>query len=94
MGGEAVAGSALSRTISVEPIWIWSLGRILHLLTRWPFTSVPGSFPRSISVMSCGDATSITACMREASSSSTRRWLRGSLPTFTMSCAIVSRRTS
>ena len=36
----------------------------------------------------------ITACMREASSSSTRRWLFGSLPTLTMSCVTVSRRVS
>jgi len=35
--------------------------------------------------MSSGDATSMTACILEASSSSTRRWLLGSLPTLTMS---------
>src|SRR5579859_5832200 len=83
--GAAAATSASSSTISVEPIWIWSPGRTLHLLTRWPLTSVPGSLPRSMSVMSEGEATSMTACMRDASSSSTRRWLRGSFPTFTMS---------
>ena len=44
--------------------------------------------------MSSGDATSMTACIREASSSSTRKWLLASLPTFTMSCVTVSRRTS
>ena len=71
-----------------------SPGWILHLLTRAPFTIVPGSLPRSISVMSSGEATSMTACMRDASSSSTRRWLFGSLPTLTMSCVTVSRRTS
>ena len=69
----AAAISAFSSTIRVDPIWIWSPGRTLHLLTRCPFTRVPGSFPKSISVMSEGEATSITACMREASSSSTRK---------------------
>ena len=59
--------------------------KVDELFTRWPFTSVPGSLPRSINVMSVGPATSMTACMRDARSSSTRRWLRGSLPTFTMS---------
>src|SRR4029077_2309227 len=67
-GGMADAGSAFSRTMSVDPIWIWSPGRTLHLFTRWPLTSVPGSLPRSIKVMSAGDATSMTACMRDARS--------------------------
>ena len=68
------AGSVrAARARFVLPTWIWSPTCSLHLLTRAPLTIVPGSLPRSISVMSSGPATSITACMREASSSSTRK---------------------
>ena len=68
-GGRATAAAAASRRlralerISVEPIWIWSPGQILHLFTRCTVDERSRLVAQVDERDVGGDATSMTACM-------------------------------